>query len=116
MRGKEMKKYKNNIICSCIIGFLVSGLLTNGFCIYVSLVFNKYDYFYNKVLFVLCGILFVVFLGIGIYNILKKIKYEVFSIKNIIKKLGITIFFTVLWIVIFWMVWACIINLFTIIE
>jgi len=107
-----MKKYKKYFIGSCIIGFLVSGLLTNGFCIYVSLVFNKNDYFINKVLFILCGILFVVFLGIGIYNILRKFKYKVFSLKKILRELGITIFFTVLWIVIFWMVWACIMNFF----
>ena len=52
---------RKHFINSFIVGFLLNGLLINGFCIYTALVFNEGEYLINKVLFLICGILFLIF-------------------------------------------------------
>ena len=60
----SVKNIKKQIVISDIVGLCVSGLLTNGFCIYVSLVFNDNDDLVNRVLFIISGVVLAVVLSI----------------------------------------------------
>ena len=89
---------------SGIIGVLVSGLLINWFFIYVGLVFHEGDYFINKVLFIICGILFFVFLVHKSIKAFQKIKSGTGSIGKLLKEIMLTILFSVLWILFFFII------------
>lgn len=89
-------------INSCIVGFLLNGLLINGFCIYTALVFNEGDSLINKVLFLICGILFLIFLFKKSINVIRGLKVGTSKIGNVIKENVITVIFSILWMVLFW--------------
>ena len=70
-------------INSFIVGFLLNGLLINGFCIYTALVFNEGDSLINKVLFLICGILFLIFLFKKSINVIRGLKVGTSKIGNV---------------------------------
>ena len=110
-RSKVMRNKKEYLINSCIVGFLVSGIITNGFCIYVSLVFNENNDLVNKILFTICGVLFVIFLTKKGCGTLGKIKYKVNTVREILREIGITLFLSILWMIPLWMIWAWIMSI-----
>lgn len=89
-------------INSFIVGFLLNGLLINGFCIYTALVFNEGDSLINKVLFLICGILSLIFLFKKSINVIRGLKVGTSKIGNVIKENVITVIFSILWMVLFW--------------
>ena len=93
---------RNYFINSFIVGFLLNGLLINGFCIYTALVFNEGDSLINKVLFLICGILFLIFLFKKSINVIRGLKVGTSKIGNVIKENVITVIFSILWMVLFW--------------
>lgn len=99
-----MKIKGKYLINSFIATFLVSGLLINGFCIYAALAFNEGDYFINKLLFIICGILLLVFLINKIIKFFQKIKSGTSSIGKLLKEMMLTILFSVLWIIFFFII------------
>ena len=93
---------RKHFINSFIVGFLLNGLLINGFCIYTALVFNEGEYLINKVLFLICGILFLIFLFKKSINVIRGLKVGTSKIGNVIKENVITVIFSILWMVLFW--------------
>lgn len=89
---------------SGIIGVLVSGLLINWFFIYVGLVFHEGDYKINKILFIICGILFLAFLVYKSIKAFQKIKCGESSVGKLLKEMILTMFFSGLWIIFFYMI------------
>ncbi len=99
-----MKTKRKYLINSCIVVFLVNGLLINGFCIYTALVFNEGEYLINKILFSICGGLFVIFLVKKGINVFKRIKCGTDKLGNILKETVITILYSILLMLLLWMV------------
>ena len=104
--SKDMEKKKSYLIHSCIIGFLVSGLFWNGFCIYTELVFHDFselEYLLYKVFFLICGSLLLIFLGIKSVNVFRARKNGMVTCKNLLMQVGLTILLSVLWMIPFYM-------------
>lgn len=101
-----MKDIKNKIVNSSIVGFCVSGMLTNTFCIYTSLVFHDNDDLENRVLFVVSSLLLAVYLLIQSFNTFNRIRKGETIIRNVLKETVGVVCLSVLWMIPFWMVWA----------
>lgn len=104
--SKDMEKKKSYIIHSCIIGFLVTGLFINGFGIYSALAFHETVFVLHKVLFLICGSLLLIFLGLKSVNVFKAGKNGTVTCKNLFIQVGITILLSVLWMIPFYILWA----------
>lgn len=99
------------IVISSIVGFWLSGMLTNGFCIYVSLVFNDNDDLVNRVLFIISGVVLAIVLLIQSHNTFSRIKHGETTVRHVLREAVKVVFLSVLWIIPFWMVWAWIISI-----
>ena len=104
--SKDMENKKSYIIHSCIIGFLVTGLFINGFGIYSALAFHETVFVLHKVLFLICGSLFLIFLGLKSVNVFKAGKNGTITCKNLLLQVGLTILLSLLWMIPFYMLWG----------
>lgn len=104
-----MKNIKKQIVISGIVGLCVSGLLTNGFCIYVSLVFNDNDDLVNRVLFIISGVVLAVVLSIQSHSTFNRMKHGETTVRHVLRETVRVAFLSALWIMPFWMAWAWII-------
>lgn len=108
----NMKKYKERLMNSGIVGLLMSGILTSGFCIYTALVFHEGYHISHKMIFTICGIILIIFLGNKVYRTYIKMTNKLVVFQDIVREFAITVFCSALWMIPFWMVWAWIIAYF----
>lgn len=108
---EKSRVMKKKMIISSIFGFCASGMLTNGFCIYTSLIFNENDDLINRVLFIVNSLLLVVFLLMQSCSTFNKIKKREMSIRHALMEMIRVSFLSILWIIPFWLVWAFTISI-----
>ena len=97
---------KKRMIYSAINGFLTSGMLSSGFCLYTALAFHKgYNDTYEWIFFG-TGILLLVFLACMLVKAIIKLRKGQFSTREILKEGAVIFLLSIIWFIIFWYLWG----------
>lgn len=105
MEMKTIDK-KKRMIYSAIKGFLTSGMLSSGFCLYTALSFHKgYNDTYEWIFFG-TGILLLVFLVYMLVKAIIKLRKRQFSAREILKEGAVIFLLSIIWFIIFWYLWG----------
>ena len=100
---------KKRMIYSAINGFLTSGMLSSGFCVYTALVFDEGYRPEFEWIFLGTGILLLAFLVYMLVQAMIKLRKGQFAFREILKEGAIIFLLSILWFALFWCFWCCVI-------